>query len=61
MKLYRIQWYPQDESALDRDWASTKRDANRIARESGDEAEVVAIDVPTDKKGLLEFLRSYAS
>jgi len=63
MKFYRIDYgdwglrFIHGEQSVE--WATNKRDAERIARENDDGdylSTINEIDVPTDKKGLLVFL-----
>lgn len=58
MRFFRIDWPVREPTEQATDWATSKRVADKIARESGDpDARVTEIDVPTDKDGLLAFLR----
>ena len=75
MKLYKVTCMWDDIDGIPVFWAGTKRDAQRIKahiiRENkdggtydgatmGDPPEIEAVDVPTDKNGLLRFLRDAA-
>jgi hypothetical protein len=55
MRIYKVTYPTHGEaSLLSREFAGTKREAERLARDGrGDFAEV---DVPTDKAGLIAFL-----
>lgn len=55
VRFYSIQWECDDEGARTVDWATNARDAARIARKS--RGFVLEVDVPTDRKGLLNFLQ----
>lgn len=58
MKFYRIDWRDDFEpTAQQTDWATTQREANRIALEAGETSRVTRVDVPTDKAGLLAWLK----
>lgn len=64
MKLYRHTMHDADEGTLF-SWHASKADAMRAKREfearrgeSCDAGQVEAVDVPTDKRGLLSWLNS---
>lgn len=60
MRFFRVDWPDDEPTAQTTDWATNKRAADRLARESGSpDARVTEIDVPTDKAGLLAFLREH--
>lgn len=63
MKFYRIDYgdwggrFHENDQTIE--WATNKREAEKIAREADDGAyksTITEIDVPTDKDGLLGFL-----
>lgn len=64
MRLYRIDYgdcegFKRRNNEQTVEWASNKRDAERIARENHDgdyHSRVTVVDVPADKAGLIEFL-----
>lgn len=64
MRLYRIDYgdcegFKARNNETVVEWAGNRRDAERIARENHDGdylSHISAIDVPTDKAGLIEFL-----
>ena len=57
MRFYRIDWSETDPTAQQVDWATNAQDAARIGNESADFS-ISIIDVPTDKAGLLAFLKA---
>jgi hypothetical protein len=58
VKFYRIDWRDDFEpTAQQTDWATTQREANSLAVEAGDSSLVTLVEVPTDKAGLLAFLK----
>lgn len=59
MKFYRIDWTESEPTALQTDWATTQRQANRLALDAGETSRVREVDVPTDKDGLLAFLKQH--
>jgi hypothetical protein len=59
MKFYRIDWYDSEPSAQQTDWATTQREANRIGVEAGTSSRVTMVHVPTNKAGLLAFLKEH--
>lgn len=56
MKLFKVRYHPGDPTHLQVEWASSRRDAERLARE--DHGDVTEVDVPTDPAGLIAFLNS---
>lgn len=66
MKLYLVEYgdcegFRRQNGEQTKEWASNKKDAARIANENHDgdyKSSVKLLDVPTDKKGLIEFLNS---
>lgn len=58
MRLYRIDWRDSEPTAQQTDWATSLRDAERIARENVN-AHITPVEVPTTKAGLVSFLKKH--
>jgi hypothetical protein len=56
VKFYRIDWEDDEPMAQTVDWATNQREANSIAIEEPT-SRVTVLDVPTDRLGLLKFLK----
>lgn len=59
MKFYRIDWPDSEPTAQTTDWATSRRVADRIARESGSpDARIREVEIPLTKAGMLAFLKA---
>lgn len=59
MKLYRVTWPEADPSACNVNWATTKRVANGIARQSHRDAVVTPVEVTLTADGIRALLDRY--
>lgn len=58
MRFYRVDWHESEPSAQQTEWATSRKQAERIACAAGD-GEITEVDVPTDKGNLLAFLNEH--
>lgn len=59
MRLYRVTWPDSDPTACNVNWATSKRVANGIARNSHPDAVVTPVDVVPTKDGIRALLDRY--
>lgn len=54
MRLFRVKYHPADPTHLQVEWAATRREANRLAKD--DRGDVTEVVVPADSAGMIAFL-----